>query len=61
MQQLIELYDMVALNENALRETERLTILRARIALAMFENAMQSFKALAETADCQATNASAKA
>ena len=44
MQQLIELYEMVALNEDALHDTERLTILKARLAVRMFERAMQSFK-----------------
>ena len=72
MQQLIELYEMVALNENALRKRERLTILQARIALGMFERAMQSFKAeFSQTptgmetsvgpSGCQETSASATA
>jgi hypothetical protein len=45
MQQLIELYEMVSLNDGALRGSERLTILKAGFALRMFERAMQSFKA----------------
>jgi hypothetical protein len=50
MQQLVELYEMVALNENALCENERQAILQARLALGMFERAMQSFKTqLSET------------
>jgi hypothetical protein len=45
MQQLMELYEMAAMNEDALRDTERQTILQARLALGMFERAMQDFKA----------------
>jgi hypothetical protein len=45
MQQLIELYEMVALNEDALSDAERLSILKARLAMGMFKRAMQSFKA----------------
>ena len=45
MRQLVELYEMVALNEDALRKQEKLAILQARIALGMFERAMQRFKA----------------
>jgi hypothetical protein len=45
MLQLIELYEMAGLNEDALGKTERLSILRARLALGTFERAMRSFKA----------------
>jgi hypothetical protein len=45
MQQLIELYEMVALNGAGLRGTEKLSILKAGLALRMFERAMQSFRA----------------
>lgn len=62
MQQMIELYEMVALNEDALRETERLSIQQARLALGMFERAMQSFKAeFSQSSGCQATHALAAA
>jgi hypothetical protein len=44
MKQLIELYEMVAMNDIALRGTEKLTILKARLALRMFERAMESFR-----------------
>ena len=44
MQELIEFYEMVSLNEVALRDTERTSILKARLALRMFERAMESFK-----------------
>jgi hypothetical protein len=45
MQQMIELYEMVSMNDAALRGTEKLSILKARLALQMFERAMQNFKA----------------
>jgi hypothetical protein len=72
MQQMIEFYEMVALNEDALRETERLSILQARLALGMFERAMKNFKAefsqapagtesLPSPSDCQATHVLATA
>ncbi len=44
MQQLIEFYEMVSLNDAALRDSERAAILKARLALCMFERAMESFK-----------------
>ena len=44
MQQLIEFYEMVSLNDAALRDSERIAILKARLALRMFERAMESFK-----------------
>ena len=44
MQQLIEYYEMVSLNDVALRDSERIAILKARLALRMFERAMESFK-----------------
>ena len=43
MERLFELYEMVSMNASALRETERLTILKAQAALQMFEAAMASF------------------
>lgn len=45
MQQMIELYEMVAMNEDALRDTDRRAIQQARLALGMFERAMQGFQA----------------
>ena len=44
MQQMIELYEMVSMNDASLREPEKLAILKARLALQMFERAMQNFK-----------------
>jgi hypothetical protein len=44
MQTLIEFYEMVSMNDAALRDTERTAILKARLALRMFERAMESFK-----------------
>ncbi len=45
MQQMIELYEMVSMNEASLAGTEKLSMLKARLALQMFERAMQGFKA----------------
>jgi hypothetical protein len=44
MQKLIELYEMVAMNDVALCDSERRAILEARSALGMFERAMESFR-----------------
>jgi hypothetical protein len=44
MQQLIEFYEMVSLNDSALRDSEKIAILKARLALRMFERAMESFQ-----------------
>ena len=44
MQDLIEFYEMVSLNDAALRDREKMAILNARHALSMFERAMESFK-----------------
>ncbi len=44
MQKLIEFYEMVTLNDAALRGSEKTAILKARLALSMFERAMESFK-----------------
>ena len=44
MQELIEFYEMVALNDAALGGSEKTAILRARLALSMFERAMESLK-----------------
>ena len=46
MQELIEFYEMVSLNDAALRGSEKTAILKARLALKMFERAMESFKAI---------------
>jgi hypothetical protein len=46
MQKLIEFYEMVSLNDAALRGRERTAILKARLALRMFERAMESFTAI---------------
>ena len=46
MQKLIEFYEMVSLNDAALRGSEKTAILKARLALKMFERAMESFKAI---------------
>jgi hypothetical protein len=45
MQKLIEFYEMVSLNDAALHGSEKTAILKARLALRMFEQAMESFKA----------------
>jgi hypothetical protein len=42
---MIEFYEMVSVNDCALRGAEKLAILKARLALGMFERAMQSLKA----------------
>ena len=44
MQNLIELYEMMSLNEAALRGSENVALLKARLALKMFEQAMESLK-----------------
>ena len=44
MQKLIEFYEMAAMNDAALRDSEKTAILRARLALSMFERAMESFQ-----------------
>ena len=46
---MIELYEMVSMNDDSLRGTEKLAILKARLALQMFERAMQSFKTESES------------
>ena len=45
MQQLIEFYEMVSMNDAALSGNEKTAVLKARLALNMFERAMESFKA----------------
>ena len=45
MQQMIEFYEMVSMNDACLQGTEKLAIMKARLALQMFERAMQTFKA----------------
>jgi len=44
IQHLIELYEMISMNDGALRDSERAAILKARFALRMFEHAMNSFR-----------------
>lgn len=44
MQNLIELYEMVSMNDAALRGSEKMAILRAQFALGMFVQAMEAFK-----------------
>ena len=44
MQQLLEFYEMVSMNDAALCGHEKAAILKARLALNMFERAMESFK-----------------
>jgi hypothetical protein len=44
MEKLIELYEMASLNTAALRDNEKLAILKAKLALNTFERAMDSFK-----------------
>ena len=46
MQKLIEFYEMVSLNDAALRGSEKTAILKARLALRMFERAVESFRAI---------------
>ena len=50
MQKLIEFYEMVSLNDAALRDNEKAAILKARLALRTFERAMESFKAISDEA-----------
>ncbi len=44
MQNLIELYEMISMNDAALGRGERMAILRAELALSMFRQAMLAFK-----------------
>jgi hypothetical protein len=55
MQKMVEFYEMVSLNDAALRGTEKLAILKARLALNMFERAMQDFKAVSATTAASAS------
>lgn len=50
MQKLIELYEMVSLNDAALRSSEKLEILKARRALDIFERTMENFKTISPDA-----------
>jgi len=54
MQKLIEFYEMVSLNDAALRGSERMAILKARLALNVFGRAMRSFKRLSTDAPSMA-------
>lgn len=45
MEKLVELYEMVSLNDDALLENERIAIIKARRALQMFKQAMESLAA----------------
>ncbi len=42
MEKLIEFYEMVALNDAALRGSEKMAILKAQLALSMFKRSMQT-------------------
>jgi hypothetical protein len=44
MAELLELFQMAAMNHDALTGLEKLPILKARLALQMFERAMLAFK-----------------
>ena len=59
MQQLIEFYEMVSMNDAALCGTEKKSILKARLALQMFERAMHDFKAESAPAPVTALQAAA--
>jgi len=59
MQQMIEFYEMVSMNDAALRGSEKMAILKARLALQMFERAMQTFKAETTPAQVVAMKAAA--
>ena len=45
---MIELYEMISMNDASLSATENEAILKARLALQMFEGAMQTFKTAEE-------------
>ena len=59
MLQMIEFYEMVSMNDAALRGSEKLAILKARLALRMFERAMLDFKGEAAPAPAAALKAAA--
>ena len=44
MDELIEFYEMVSLNDAGLRRNEKMAILKARLALNMFKRSMQTFR-----------------
>jgi hypothetical protein len=44
MEKLFEFYEMVSLNDATLLGSERMAILKARLALNMFKRAMEGFK-----------------
>jgi hypothetical protein len=44
MEKLFEFYEMVSLNDALLLGSERMAILKARLALNMFKRAMEGFK-----------------
>ena len=46
MEKLIEFYEMVSLNNAALRGSEKTAIRNARRALRMFESAMKNFRTI---------------
>lgn len=50
MENLFELYEMVSLNDAALLGTERIAILKARLALNIFKRAMEGFKTITNEA-----------
>jgi hypothetical protein len=46
MHELIEFYEMISVNDAALCSSEKTALLKARLALRMFERAMKNFKAV---------------
>jgi len=54
MEKLIELYEMVATNDAALRDSERRAVLEARVALGVFERAMETFRSVSAKASAAA-------
>jgi len=60
MQKLIEFYEMVSLNDTALRGDEKTAILKARHALRMFEQAMERFKAVSSEAPSAAEHTASR-
>ena len=50
MEKLIEFYEMVSLNDAGLSRSERMAILKARLALNMFSRSMQIFHSVSTDA-----------
>jgi hypothetical protein len=55
IQRFIEFYEMVSLNDAALRGSEKTDILKARLALRIFERVIESLKAIRSKLDQAAT------